>query len=176
MILDMTCGSRSMWFDKNTPGVVYMDKRKGCWETTTKRGLRKTVTSPMLMADFTALPFCDEVFDLVVFDPPHLSRAGNEFRFAHMYGRLFDDWEVVLSRGFSEGFRVLKRLGFLIFKWSDGFASLSQVLELAPYQPLFGQRSRGKGTHWVTFRKLKGAIDARGKARPEPEIDSIGGL
>lgn len=27
-ILDVTCGSRSIWFDKNHPAAVYCDKRK----------------------------------------------------------------------------------------------------------------------------------------------------
>ena len=36
-ILDVTCGSRSIWFDKNHPAAVYCDKRQviynDCWKS-----------------------------------------------------------------------------------------------------------------------------------------------
>lgn len=35
-ILDVTCGSRSIWFNKNHPMAVYCDKRvdkKGIWQS-----------------------------------------------------------------------------------------------------------------------------------------------
>jgi ubiquinone/menaquinone biosynthesis C-methylase UbiE len=150
-ILDATCGSRSMWFQKNRHDVVYMDNRVGEWETKTRTGVRKVVVSPDVVASFMDMPFRDDTFDLVVFDPPHIGRTGNESRFAHMYGRLFPDWETDLNRGFEECFRVLKKTGYLIFKWSESEISLSRVLSLTTAPPLFGQTGRSSSTHWITF-------------------------
>ena len=72
-ILDMCCGSRMFWFDKQDERAVFSDKRS---ESHTLCDGRKLVISPDLIADFTALPFADGSFPVVVFDPPHLERVG----------------------------------------------------------------------------------------------------
>lgn len=72
-ILDATCGSKMMWFDKQNPNVVYADKR------TEKHILcdgRILEILPDIEMDFTNMPFEDETFSLVVFDPPHLEKLG----------------------------------------------------------------------------------------------------
>ena len=73
-ILDMTCGARSIWFDKHHPAAVYCDKRQESYTDTfgTNPGERHLEIAPDIVCDFTALPFPDETFSLVVFDPPHL--------------------------------------------------------------------------------------------------------
>lgn len=67
IILDATCGSRMIWFDKEHPNTVYMDNRQ--LESILCDG-RTLNIHPDVVADFTDMPFEDESFHLVVFDPP----------------------------------------------------------------------------------------------------------
>ena len=147
-VLDVCCGSKMFWFDKDDKRALFLDSRT--IETTLCDG-RKFTVNPDMTADFRNLPFMDDSFPLVVFDPPHLRRAGNGSWLATKYGVLGDDWRDDLRRGFAECFRVLTPLGTLVFKWCEEQAGLSAVLALAPEKPLFGNR-RGK-TIWVVFQK-----------------------
>lgn len=74
---------------------------------------------PDIQCDFTDLPFEDESFSLVVFDPPHLRYAGKTGWLAKKYGRLDEHWPEMLHDGFKECMRVLKEDGVLIFKWAE---------------------------------------------------------
>lgn len=75
-ILDVTCGARTMWFDKNHPAAVYCDKRREEYHNLWKNaGNCSLQIAPDVLCDFTNLPFPDESFPLVVFDPPHLTGA-----------------------------------------------------------------------------------------------------
>lgn len=71
-ILDACCGSRMFWFDKGNQDVVFMDKRQ--LQTNLCDG-RKLEVNPDIVADFRDMPFDDESFYMVVFDPPHLIRV-----------------------------------------------------------------------------------------------------
>ena len=42
-ILDVTCGSRSIWFDKHHPAAVYCDERQGEYHLDTEKGNHKTL-------------------------------------------------------------------------------------------------------------------------------------
>lgn len=151
-ILDACCGSRMFWFDKTNGDVVYMDKRE--LEDTLCDGRSLTV-SPDVVADFTNIPFADNSFYLVVFDPPHLLRAGEDSWLAKKYGKLGESWRLELSRGFEECMRVLKPNGTLIFKWNEDQVPLAHVLRLFSQAPLFGNK-RSK-THWLVFMKYEEA-------------------
>ena len=72
-ILDACCGSKMFWFDTSRHDTVYMDNRE--LDTKLCDG-RRLVIKPNVVADFHDMPFPDETFALVVFDPPHLIRAG----------------------------------------------------------------------------------------------------
>lgn len=74
-ILDPCCGSKMFWFDRNNPNVLFADKRTV--ETTLCDG-RTLVIEPDMIIDFRNMPFFDDTFNLVVFDPPHLIHAGEE--------------------------------------------------------------------------------------------------
>ena len=103
--------------------------------------------------DFKNLPDeWTETFDVVVFDPPHLLRAGETGWLFAKYGRLNDTWKEDLRKGFSECWRCLREGGTLIFKWNEEQIPVSEVLNLAPAKPLLGNRS-GKKTHWIVFYK-----------------------
>lgn len=154
-ILDACCGSKMFWFDTSRHDTVYMDNRE--LDTKLCDG-RRLVIEPDVVADFRDMPFPDETFTLVVFDPPHLIRAGRTSWLALKYGVLGNDWRDDLRKGFAECFRVLKPNGILIFKWNECQVKLRDVLSLTEEQPLIGDR-RGK-THWMIFIK-GGAEDER---------------
>ena len=153
-IIDVACGSKMFWFDKHNPDVEFCDKRTVEYhEFYPKRYIE---VAPDTVCDFTALPFESGSFKLVVFDPPHLTRAGDTSWTALKYGVLKGDWKEMLRRGFAECFRVLDDDGVLIFKWSEVQIPLKEILPLAPYPPLFGNRSgKNNNTHWLCFMKPK---------------------
>lgn len=84
-ILDACCGSKMFWFDKEHNETCYMDKRT--LDTTLCDG-RKLIVKPDVIADFRKMPFDDESFYLVVFDPPHLLNVGDKSFLALKYGKL----------------------------------------------------------------------------------------
>jgi ubiquinone/menaquinone biosynthesis C-methylase UbiE len=155
-VLDMCCGPRMMWFDKHDARAVFLDRRRERHEI--QRPMRGTVeyteTAPDLMADFTDLPFSDESFLHVVFDPPHFERSGKIGYLAKKYGWLDGDWRSMIRAGFAEGFRVLKPGGTLVFKWTATENPVSEILKLTPHRPLYGHRSGKQSmTHWMAFLK-----------------------
>lgn len=154
-ILDACCGGRMFWFDKNQENTVYMDNRI---MPATRFSNRATLeVKPDIVADFTDMPFDDGIFALVVFDPPHLNNVGDESYMAKKYGKLDKKtWREDLRAGFAECFRVLRPQGVLIFKWNEEHISVSEVVDLSPVPPLFGNRATGKNlkTHWIVFMKL----------------------
>ena len=137
------------WFEKEQPNTVYMDFRE--IDETTHDG-RRIVVRPDVIGDFRKMPFQDESFRLVIFDPPHLKHAGERSWLARKYGRLDPKtWQDDLRAGFLECFRVLVPCGFLIFKWNEEQIPIYTVVRMAPERPLFGQK-KGK-THWLVFMK-----------------------
>jgi len=156
-ILDVCCGSRMFWFDKGERRTIFMDNRQEdhiLVDRTRKAGSRTLSVQPNCVASFAALPFADESFALVVFDPPHMKRAGSSGWMAKKYGVLPVDWKTLLRLGFSECFRVLRSEGTLIFKWSSVQIPLSKILALTTELPLFGHKSgKQQKTHWATFMK-----------------------
>lgn len=147
-ILDACCGSRMFWFDKENPDVVFADNRE--LETTLCDG-RKLVIKPDVNMDFRNMPYENETFKLVVFDPPHLFRAGEKSWLGQKYGILPTDWKPYLKDGFNECMRVLKTDGVLVFKWNEEQIKTSEILATIDYKPLFGDK-RAK-THWLVFMK-----------------------
>lgn len=146
--LDVCCGGKQFWFDKDDSRALFIDHRT--LETTLCDG-RDFRISPDEIADFRDLPYADNTFPLVVFDPPHLVQVGDKSWLALKYGKLGQDWKIDVRAGFAECFRVLIPLGTLVFKWSETQIRLNDVLSLAPEKPLFGNR-RGK-TIWCVFQK-----------------------
>lgn len=155
-ILDVCCGSRMFWFDRNDERVIFCDKRaeRHMLKDKTVPSGRELIISPNIQSDFTALPFPSNYFRMVVFDPPHFDTSGPESWIRKKYGTLEGNWRAMLASGFDECFRVLAPSGTLIFKWSSVQIPLSEILKLTSVPPLFGHRS-GKAslTHWVAFMK-----------------------
>jgi len=147
-ILDVCCGSKMFYFDKENPKVVYMDKRKENHILCDGRALE---INPDIVADFKNIPFEDNSFYMVVFDPPHLRWAGQNSWLRKKYGQLPKNWQDELKQGFDECMRVLKPNGTLIFKWNEAQVKLSEVLKCFSSRPLLG--SRKDRTYWLVFMK-----------------------
>ena len=100
------------------------------------------------------MPFRDESFYLIIFDPPHMTSLGANSWLAKKYGKLLSDWKTQIQGGFDECWRVLKPGGTLVFKWNETDVRLADVLELAPSSPAFGHTTgRQAKTIWATFFK-----------------------
>ena len=168
-ILDTCCGGKMFYFDKHDDRVLFQDIRK--METTLCDG-RHFEVNPDVQADFTNMPYPDNSFRMVVFDPPHLLRSIENCKTCDIYnepspknkvtgyqmikyGALGNaDWKEVLRKGFAECFRVLKPGGFLIFKWNEADIKVSEILKLTSEKPIFGHISgKRANTHWICFMK-----------------------
>lgn len=145
-VLDVCCGGRMFYFDKNDDRVIFCDIRK---ETHILQDGRVLEINPDIVADFRKLPFTDESFYLVVFDPPHMPTPGKNSWAEKYYGRLGDSWREDLKQGFAECMRVLKPNGTLVFKWNESKIKLSEVLKCFSQEPIFGQKR--SQTHWLVF-------------------------
>lgn len=173
--LDVACGGRMFYFDKQDPRVLFCDNRTV--ETELCDG-RRFVVAPDVQCDFTALPFEDNSFKLVVYDPPHLLYNTGKSKMADIYGSLNPEatptgyqhikygalrtgWKDMLTKGFAECFRVLEPSGVLIFKWNETDIPVREILKLTDEKPLFGNRSgKASKTHWICF--MKGEKEAKG--------------
>ena len=155
-ILDVTCGLRSIWFNKHNPAATFCDNRKetltDIWKTTGGSSCYTCVVDPDLQCDFTDLPFADETYSLVVFDPPHLTHGGDNSWLVKKYGKLEANWPNMLHDGFKECMRVLKTNGTLIFKWSETQIALSEILRCFDKEALLMQKS-SKTSHFCVFFK-----------------------
>lgn len=115
---------------------------------------RRLEIRPDVVGDFRKMPFPDNSFYLVLFDPPHLNNLGESSWLAKKYGRLLPSWEDDIRQGFEECMRVLKPNGTLIFKWNEQQIPTARIIEIIGQKPLFGHTS-GKGgkTIWMCFLK-----------------------
>jgi hypothetical protein len=147
-ILDVCCGSKMFWFDKENKNAVFMDMRE---LSTTLCDGRPLIINPDIIGDFTNIPFLDKSFKVVVFDPPHLIKAGQNSWLAKKYGVLSENWKSDLTKGFDECMRVLDDYGVLVFKWNEEQIKTKDVLKLTQYKPVLGDK-RSK-TRWIVFIK-----------------------
>lgn len=159
-ILDPCCGGRMFYFDKEDPRVLFCDHRAHEYKLCDGRTF---IVAPDRMIDFQEMPFPDNSFRMVIFDPPHLKYTGSKKEAENWqmvkYGSLpAHGWQDIIRRGFSECFRVLMPGGFLIFKWNETDIKVSQLLRLIPdpvnNRPVFGHISgKRANTHWICFMK-----------------------
>jgi len=104
-----------MWFDKNNENTVYFDIKRE--------------VKPTIVGDFRVLCFRDEVFDLVIFDPPH-TQPGMTGIFYRKFGALRSSLIIpTLYKASRELFRVLKKGHFL---FSSGTLTRKICIEFWP--------------------------------------------
>lgn len=166
-ILDATCGGRSIWHpeNKNREDVLYIDKRKEKAGFHGQEGKTYEI-DPDEVQDFRDLPYEDESFNLIVFDPPHEVRKNGIKNLSgyviKKYGALrAETWQSDLEKGFDELWRVLKKGGVLVFKFSDRSIDFRKVLDLAPAAPLFGtmtSKNKDCETRFFVFYKPEGGL------------------
>ena len=157
-VLDACCGGRMMWFDKKDERCLYADQREAELKINhlpSQVGRASKKVQADQIHDFRNMPYKDESFYHVVFDPPHVRNISLKSVVGFSYGSLDKEtWEEDLTKGFAECFRVLKKNGTLIFKWNEVDIPLKEVLKLTVEKPLYGHRSGKKAnTHWVSFIK-----------------------
>lgn len=79
LVLDPCCGSKMFWFDKGNDNVLFADQRSESHILCDGRVLN---VEPDVIHDFRDMPYEDNSFYHVVFDPPHLNKLGNNSRMA----------------------------------------------------------------------------------------------
>ena len=155
MMLDATAANRMMWKNKNPPNTIFMDK---------ELDLR---IPPDIFACWEKLPFREDVFDCIIFDPPH--KIGRT-KYRGKWANPKDDYLGIdishskfrtgLYYGTREFLRVSRRL---CLKWNDIELSLHRILTLFPKEwkeicrKVIRKNNRAKTvTYWVTFVKNHG--------------------
>lgn len=159
LILDATCGTRGIWFQKNEPHTLYCDERRVHYESDygTNKSHRVIDVQPDMEIDFTNMPFADNSFSLVIIDPPHLVGLNDSAWLKKQYCGYATKEEALeqVGKAVRECMRVLKPNGVLVFKWSELRISTREVIDAIGAEPLFGHRSGKKmNTHWMCFMKF----------------------
>jgi SAM-dependent methyltransferase len=156
-ILDATCGGRSIWLpeQKDHDNALYIDRREREPGFLEQDGRTYSI-EPDEIQDFRDLPYSDEEFNLIVFDPPHKVHSDGmkdlDGIMDKAYGALHaETWQSDLRDGFEELFRVLSPGGTLIFKFADGARDFDEVISLAPIEPLFGTTTTQRETSETRF-------------------------
>lgn len=119
---------------------------------------RRITVAPDRICDVTNLPYDNDTFYHIVFDPPHLTSIGENAWMCKKYGKLDkNNWKVFMRESFDELMRVLKPNGTLIFKWNETDIPVGEILSAIPYAPLYGHRvGKLNKTHWIAFLKEGG--------------------
>ena len=85
-VLDVCCSVKGMWFNKQDQRALFMDKRKETHIDTYPCGTKTNIIDPDIVGDFTDMPFEDESFYHIVFDPPHIV-SNSESQITKKYGK-----------------------------------------------------------------------------------------
>jgi len=144
------------WFDKQNDYTTFMDCREVAKGAFPNGWNPNWCVSPDVVADFRDMPFEDNTFKMVVFDPPHLTSGSEKSVINKKYGLLNKEtWKQDIVDGFAECWRVLEVGGVLIFKWNEANIKVKELLRSFPADPLFGDFTGKTGkTTWVTFLKI----------------------
>ena len=152
-ILDLSAGSRAIWFDKQCSLATFVDIRPE--------------TNPTFVADSRNLP--SEVgtgYDLVVFDPPHVNFGANA-AMSKTYGyHTTGEIREIIALSAREAHRVTKENALMAFKWNDHDQKLKNILALMSewWEPLFGHKVASRTKHsssttWVLLRRIARGVD-----------------
>jgi len=172
-ILDVTAGNRAIWQTptKKPPNVVFLDMDK------------ELSIPPDILGVWEYLPFRDDVFSCIIFDPPHIigtpppwfndsgmhkTRLEKGIKSVGMSYKSFKRKNQLISsfhKSQKEFSRVSNRL---CFKWNENSLTIWKVKPLFKnwieiyrlhLKPRMGRRSwlpHSKNTYWVTFIRKSG--------------------
>tara|TARA_R110000822_G_scaffold183684_1_gene323078 strand:- start:9 stop:482 length:474 start_codon:yes stop_codon:yes gene_type:complete len=151
-ILDVCCGGKMMWWDKDNKNTIYCDIReceKGYIEHCPNWSCK-----PDVICDYKDLPFEDNSFKLIVWDIPHIIKDSGGI-INKKYGSLGNNWKEDTTKAFNSIWSKLDNHGVLIFKYSDLNIKVSEMLNLFPVKCLFGTMSKKavNNTFWFCFMK-----------------------
>ncbi len=140
------------YFDKNHPNVLYGDIRYETVEMKDRARIRTLEVFPQHKLDFRNIPYPDNYFKFVVFDPPHLLKIGQNSWLRKKYGRLDEKtWREDVAKGLSECLRVVERGAVVAMKWSERDIKTVDLIKILPQRPTFGDKSGS--TRWLFFVK-----------------------
>lgn len=144
-ILDLSAGNRAVWFDKNHPLAMYLDKRE--------------CVNPTIVCDTRSIPkAAGSGYDLICWDPPHMN-CGKNSNMSRVYG-YHTTAEILdtIEKTAIEAHRVSKKNALMAFKWNTHDIKLRRVFDLMPqWEPLFGHLTKDgprSQTYWVMLRRL----------------------
>jgi len=152
--LDPTASNKMLWpNNKNPPGLIFTDRNK------------ETQTPPTLFCDYTALPFRDNIFETVFYDPPHAARNKISRSYQHQNPAAWSyyGWDITPKqlregiRGASKEFlRVAKRV---CLKWSEVDYGEAWILGMMrEWKPVYKKilkysRIEKIPSYWITMVK-----------------------
>lgn len=145
-ILDLSAGNRAVWFNKNHPLAIYLDKRKS--------------VKPTIVCNTNKLPkSVGDGYNLICWDPPH-KNCGPNSNMSKVYGHhtTAEILETIAKTG-EEAHRVSATGALMAFKWNNADIKLERVFKLLPkWEPLFGHLTKDgprSQTYWVMLRRLE---------------------
>lgn len=171
MILDATAGNRHIWGKNKYPeGVVFFDK-----ETNLK-------IPADVIGTWDNLPFPDNSFDCIIFDPPHISHISeksihftpDESRGASWWG-YFNGKPHMLTTIYKAQREFARVSSRLCLKWNDNEKSIDSILSLfSEWKPIWIQpynknnyASKDKTTtYWVKMVRKEKPITPNTQTNP----------
>lgn len=145
-ILDLSSGNRAIWFNKNHPLAIYLDKRVS--------------VKPTIVCDTNNIPgIAGSGFNLICWDPPHMN-CGPNSDMSKRYGH-HTTKEILetVEKTSKEAHRVSAPNALMALKWNTHDIRLQRVFDLMPnWEPLFGHLTKdgpGSQTYWVLLRRLE---------------------
>ena len=145
-ILDLSAGNRAIWFNKSMELATFIDIRKN--------------VKPDVVCDSRQLPLNDGLFDLIVFDPPHVN-FGEKANMSKSYGyHNSEEIQDIIKKSAKEAHRVSNKNALLVMKWNDHDKKIGPVLgSIDPWwQPLFAHRiayrlKHASSTYWAVLMR-----------------------
>lgn len=144
-ILDLSAGNRAIWYDKDHPLAIYLDKR--------------SEVNPTIVCDTNNIPeSVGTGFNLICWDPPHMN-CGPQSNMSKTYGyHTTREILELLEKTSREAHRISAPNALMAFKWNTHDIPLKKVFRLMyKWEPLFGHITKDgprSQTYWVMFRRV----------------------
>ena len=155
MILDATAGNRHIWGENKHPeGVVFLDKEKDL------------IIPPDIVGTWDKIPFPDNYFDCILFDPPYYYGEKNappyftdptesrDPRGGPWYGYPFATKREMICEIYKAQKEFSRVSSRICFKWMEKYVSLNNILtvfdrwEPVFYQPFKAKQNFKNGSTW----------------------------